>query len=483
MLKFSRYNVWSELDGRAGVFNGLTGSFTVMDAVDRRRIESFVHVGGPGDGVEALLTDLVSKRVIVNAGHDELAELRRRYDDTRWRSDALAYTVVTSLGCNFDCPYCFESKHPSLLKPLVADALVDVLRDSLPNIGRLSVTWMGGEPLLGSNQLLDLSARFIEVCAASGKEYSASIITNGWYLDSGMARALTAAKVSSAQVTIDGPPDVHNTNRPHTSGGPTFDRIVQNVADAADEIDIHIRINVDTKNAHRVEELLAMLARSGLAGRVRVGLGKITDAVSNEAAPLATYSKSCLNGPEFGAYEMAFNSVAESYGFGFPDPPKPIGTPCTAVRSGEIVVGADGEMWKCWDDIGDSSQVIGTVFDYRTTNAELHKWFRYHPADDPQCSTCIAMPVCMGGCAHHDFHTDDREARCGSFRHNHAERVTEYLRRSLGLEAGPLPELPRFGGRRSQATMPTPVSLSRRRSTTLDPRGTTPVGDPRARVS
>ena len=135
------------------------------------------------------------------------------------------------------------------------------------------------------------------------------------------------------------------------------------------------------------------------------------------------------------------------------------------MRSGEIVVGADGELWKCWDDIGDPSQSIGTVFDYAVSNDNLGQWLDYHPADDPQCSTCVAMPVCMGGCAHHEFHSTDREARCGSFRHNHVARITEALRRAVGLEPGPIPELPRFDAPAPPTA--TPVMLGPRRGTRL----------------
>jgi uncharacterized protein len=456
-LTFSRYNVWAELGEQSAVFNGVTGSFTVMSSAERDRVVDFVEADGSGEGIDALLTDLVTRRVIVNDHADELAELRRRYDDSRWRSDALGLTVVTSLGCNFDCPYCFEDKRPSLLKPAVADALVGILEDSLPSIGRLSVTWMGGEPLIGKAQLLALSERFIETCKLHGKEYSASIITNGWYLDGPTAAALAAVRVGSAQVTIDGPPDVHDVKRPHANGGPTFARIVANLADAADHLDVHVRVNVDTSNAHRAEELLVLLASAGLAGRIRVGLGRITDASSNAAAPLASFTTSCLNAPQFAEFELAFTALAESYGFSAPSPPRPVATPCTAVRAKEIVVGADGEMWKCWDDIGAPDQAIGTVFDYTVTNDRLDQWFEYHPVDDPQCSTCIAMPVCMGGCAHHHFHSADPEARCGAFRHNHVGRITQVLERVIGMEPGAI-VLPRFDNA-SPALVGTPVSL------------------------
>ncbi|HSL58841.1 MAG TPA: radical SAM protein [Acidimicrobiales bacterium] len=472
-LAFSRYNVWAEVGDQAAVYNGTTGSFSVLSTAERDQVIDFVERDGPGEGIDALLTDLVTRRVIVRDHTDELGELRRRYDDSRWRSDALAFTVVTSLGCNFDCPYCFEDKHPSLLKPEVADALVGILTDSLPAIGQLSVTWMGGEPLLGKAQLLALSERLIEVCTRHGKEYQASIITNGWHLDGPTAAALAAARVRSAQVTIDGPPDVHDLKRPHVNGGPTFERIVANLAEAADHLDVVVRINVDTTNAHRVDELLAILADAGLAGRIGVGLGRITDAVSNAASPLASFTTTCLSTAQFGEFELAFTRVAESYGFAAPSPPRPTASPCTAVRAREIVVGADGEMWKCWDDIGDPDQLIGTVFDYTVTNDRLDRWLGYHPADDPQCSTCIAMPVCMGGCAHHHFNSDDPEARCGAFRHNHVGRITQVLERVLGVTPDEPPSLPRYDLGPAQPAVSTAVALGptrRRRDHLADAR-------------
>jgi len=461
-MKYSRFNVWAELGDHVGLFGGVSGAFVVMDPEQRRQVDGFVAGADTGTAVADLLHQLVEMGIIVNDDHDELAVLRSRYDAGRWHSDSLGYTVVTSLGCNFDCPYCFEAKHPSLLKPAVADALVEVLQDSLPSINRMHVTWMGGEPLLGKKQLLDLSDRFIEICDANDKTYAANIITNGWHLDRATARALVERRVEGAQVTIDGPPDVHDVKRPLVNGGSTFGRIVDNVVEASEEISIGIRINLDTTNAHRAEELVAILAGAGLAGRVTLALGKISNAVGNEASPLATYTKSCMTAPEFGAFEMAFNRVAESYGFGYPGTPGPVGTPCTAVRAGEIVAGSDGEMWKCWDDIGDADRSIGTVFDYRTSNEELQRWLAYHPVDDAQCSTCIALPVCMGGCVHHDFNSDDREARCGTFRHNHAERIEEHLRRTVGMEPGPVPALPRYDAP-AAVSHSTPVSLSPRR--------------------
>ena len=212
-----------------------------MTRDERTEIDAFLGGTSNGESIQSLLEELVRSRIIVSDDCDEITELSGRYDDSRWRSDSLGYTVVTSLGCNFDCPYCFESKHPSLLKPEVAEALVEILEDSLPSINQMNVTWMGGEPLVGKKQLFELSKLFMALCKDHDKQYAASIITNGWYLDAETAKELTAHNVRRAQVTIDGPPDIHNLKRPHRNGGPTFDRIMENVVAACEHIEVFIR--------------------------------------------------------------------------------------------------------------------------------------------------------------------------------------------------------------------------------------------------
>ncbi len=39
----------------------------------------------------------------------------RGYAASRRNSRRFALTIITSLGCNLDCPYCYEKEHPSIL--------------------------------------------------------------------------------------------------------------------------------------------------------------------------------------------------------------------------------------------------------------------------------------------------------------------------------------------------------------------------------
>ena len=97
------------------------------------------------------------------------------------------------------------------------------------------------------------------------------------------------------------------------------------------------------------------------------------------------------------------------------------------MRANELVVGSRGELYKCWDSVGDQSEVIGDIRDRASPNSRLAKWLSYDPFQNQECRGCIALPVCMGGCAHHAFDKLLYENRCGTFRHTFQEQVSRFV--------------------------------------------------------
>ncbi len=436
-MQYSRYNVWSEAGGRHWVFNGVTGALVDLTGPERAAADALVGSGAtPGSASHFdKLAQLVRCGVLRNDGVDELDELERQYRFDRLGSGAMALTIVTSLGCNFDCPYCFEEKEPALLQPEVADAIVAMVSDSMPGLERLSVTWFGGEPLLGREVLYDLSDRLIERCDANGTSYSARIVTNGWHLTEPVAQALAQRRVRAAQVTIDGPPRIHDARRPHATGRGTFERVVTNVATAVDHLQVDVRVNLAGDNIGVLDELLDALAARGLAGRVPVSASPLTDIATNAQAPLASYESTSLTTPQFADVEIEFAALARRHGFQADDGlPSRRRLSCAIVTPTSIVIGPRGELWKCWDEVGDSSAVFGTIHDYHQPSPMIRKWATYSPFDDQQCRGCIALPVCMGGCPQIAFHQTDRDAQCGTFRFNHQRKVDLAAARAAGLD-------------------------------------------------
>ena len=96
-------------------------------------------------------------------------------------------------------------------------------------------------------------------------------------------------------------------------------------------------------------------------------------------------------------------------------------------------MGARGELYKCWDSVGNQREVIGHLRSWRDPNDRVLKWLRYDPFTDEGCRSCIALPTCMGGCAHHAMLDRAGDSKCSTFRTTYREQVEEY---AAAAEAG-----------------------------------------------
>lgn len=430
MLTWSRYNIWAEEDGAAFVFNGVSGALVQMTSEKRAKTELAVAAGPADPEDEATLVQLVRMSVVVSDDVDELARLERRYEAAR-SAGPFAVTIVPTVACNLDCPYCYEDKQPGRMTPEVAEAVVDLVRSQLhrPSV---YVTWFGGEPLLAPDLVLGLSDRLIASCDDAGVPYRAHIVTNGWFLDGEMARALAARRVELAQVTLDGPANVHDRYRPRRGGGSTFERIVDNIGEAADHVRIGLRVNVDRGNVGEVEALLDELRSRGLGGRISVAFSRIGGG-SNPEAPGWRYETPRFSVAEMAAVESALESATSARGLTPSALPEPLSTPCGAVRDDGRVLGPNGQVWRCWEDVGDETKVVGSVFAPGDEDAPagVRLFDDFSPFRDRQCRSCVALPVCMGGCPASKRHSDHDE-QCRTFRHNHRQRIRRAAAEVLG---------------------------------------------------
>ena len=423
----SRYNVWVADGPSSYVYNGISGRIVEVPTGQRAAVQQFIAGDDDAPADPGLLLALARANMIVPEGLDELALLRERYARSRHGQDRFHLTVVTSLGCNFDCPYCFEAKHPSLIDDDVRRQLLPLVDRKLRTARRLEVLWYGGEPLVGLGALLTLSDEFLARAAAAGAGYAASIITNGYLLTAEVARQLRERSVTAAQVSLDGPPAVHDRRRPLAGGRGSFDQVLANVVAVAGILDVGIRINLDAGNVAGLPELMGILAAAGLAGRVGVHLGHVLPSPGNPLSPGAAYGTSCLPRAAFAEAEQEFADLAAGLGFATGEAAAPTGAPCTAVRANELVIGSRGEIYKCTETVGDPHEVVGNLRDWPREGDRLSKWLTYDPFTDPECRTCHALPVCMGGCAYHAMNGSAADSRCSTFRFRHREQVRRLI--------------------------------------------------------
>jgi uncharacterized protein len=432
-MQHSRYNVWVERANAAYVFNGISGGLLRMSRTDQHRLHAFLQGHPRAECSPRLLEQLVIGRMLVPTGADEIQFLAKRYAAGRYDKSHFNLTLVTSLGCNFACPYCFEPKQPSVMNSDVQSAVLRVLDKHIPNITSFRATWFGGEPLIGKKPLFALSDAFIDRTDRAKILYDAHIATNGYLLTKDVCLRLRDCRVSSAQVCLDGPPEIHDRMRPRANGKGSFWRIVDNLHHAVEYLKVVVRVNLDMRNAQHAEELLKILAQEGFAEKLTVYPGQLVS-IGTESAPSASYGNRCFESRQFAIEEQTFSLLAMTYGLSTPSLPSPVSAPCTAVRRNEVVVGSKGELYKCWDSIGTASEVVGHITEYDKPNGRLQKWLKYDPFRESECRSCIALPICMGGCADHAMNPLQYENRCGTFRHTYERQVLEFVK---AVEAKP----------------------------------------------
>ena len=180
----------------------------------------------------------------------------------------LLYYVMTTLACNFTCPYCFQQnlkQEKGYLTSTLLERIFGMIesfershKDS-QSPKRSLLTVMGGETLLSPHSLQ--VQQCVESLLSKAKALSLDTIfyTNGFYL-SEFASTLKSVHVN---VTIDGSRTVHNQRRVGPCGIETFDRIIEGIRTFLkvkdDKVKLFLRINVDKENIEDIDVLIEYL--------------------------------------------------------------------------------------------------------------------------------------------------------------------------------------------------------------------------------
>lgn len=437
----SRYNVWVHLDSAHYVFNAATGALRRLSDADHSALQRFLATKGGEPCPLPLLLSLVCEGMLVAEETDEVETLRGRYEKARLDRSRLNLTLVTSLGCNFACPYCYEVKHPSLMSEEVQQRVLRHLDEKLPGLESLDVCWFGGEPLLGQAALFSLSTALQARCRAAGVKYTAQIITNGYLLDEVTSRRLAGHGVTRAQITLDGPPEVHDRLRPLAGGKGTFWQIVKNLSHAVNYLQVTIKVNLDAGSYDQAATLLDILADQGLAGKLTV----YADRIRWDLAEPQGFGGSAEQGfdrREFGPLWLRFKALAVRAGFAAWSLPVPGGVSCASLVGGNLTVGSEGELYPCSSHIGNQDEILG---DLRTaTGAGSGEIFTgFDPFADPECRACAALPLCMGGCPHDAVALDPvtRANRCFDFFYSYRGEISYYAETQEARSAGAGPQI------------------------------------------
>lgn len=414
-LKLSCFNVTEKKANKLIVVNLKSGGIVSLDSKHAEKYHNF-EKGIFTETDDDFIKELFYGEMIVDKDFDEYKELLVESNILRFASDVLNLTIAPTTACNFRCPYCYEQgcQIHTMTKETV-NQLSQFVKNYYPHIANLNITWYGGEPLLEVDLIKEITQQ-LKQAVKPDCHYEATIVTNGFLLTPGIAQTLKQCGIKSAQITIDGSKADHDSRRIPPNGKPTFEKILDNISLVSDILNITIRINADKTNMLNASELFSHLEKRSLKDKVKFYISPVTDFNS----PISDMG-SCFTPQEFSSAEMDFYKIAIQRGFTI-DPLRErfgIGI-CGAVSLNSFVVDPLGNLYKCWDDIGITDEIVGSIYDPPELTSNIIKWLSYNPQHEG-CSECSVFPICMGGCPRLIVH--DKEPLCETFKYNLSARV------------------------------------------------------------
>ncbi len=391
----SRYLIWTTVPGTQGIavanlFRGTCGMCSPLEWALLAEADDL-----PCD--HPFVTRFVQRGLVVN--FDERAALQTLGRAACAIPHGVSLTICPTMGCNFDCPYCFSTHHGKKMSLQVQDDVVSLAQRMLDASGakKLSVTWFGGEPLLAPRVIESLSSRLISLVEQRGGTYNANIITNGYLLTQEVADMLAEAKVQHAQVTVDGIGATHEATRRLADGSPTFDRIVANLRDNKLGFHVHVRCNVYENNRCEFDDLRAFMERVARASGNDIACfpALVRD---NAAAGRRGHQVDLVRGADMGDL-LVFQRVRH---FG---PAR--GSFCGAHSLWDVGIDEQGRLHKCWEAVDKPALSFGTAHDWNPADPiatasspnNLTKFLNTaQPTSDTECLNCVWLPLCAGGC-------------------------------------------------------------------------------------
>ena len=119
----------------------------------------------------------------------------------------------------------------------------------------LTITWFGGEPLMATDVIEELSPRLVSLAEERGVGYKAWVFTNGYLLSEDVVDLLLRCRVTRVHIPLDGVGATNDATRRLVGGGPTFERILDNLKLLKPPMRTLIRANTHEGNVGEIDEL------------------------------------------------------------------------------------------------------------------------------------------------------------------------------------------------------------------------------------
>ena len=314
--------------------------------------------------------------------------------------------------CNLRCTYCYADGGtygavPCLLAPGTARRAVRFLLDNSGDRDHVTLIFFGGEPLLNMPAVSAAASEAISYGRKMGKAVHFSLTTNGTLLNPEIVTFLHANRVSVA-VSMDGPRDIHDRNRPDVSGNGSYNEIVSRLGPLLKDspVPVAARVTLAPDQWHRVVEVFDHLIGLGFH---EVGIAPVSPVsktllptVGQEAALLRDFR---LLAGRFVAHArkglvLPFSNILDLLGRIHLGQTKTVS--CGA-GFGYMAMDAKGQFFPCHRLAGEADFCVGSLETDVDTDRINSCLGSLNKGRKQSCCKCWARTLCAGGC-HYENH-------------------------------------------------------------------------------
>lgn len=349
------------------------------------------------DSVEEIFKELGIQSDFPTAGSDRVGP----------RLHAVSLAVAQT--CNLGCTYCYAQGGtfgaPAQNMPLktALDAVELLFRETRPG-EQVSLSFLGGEPLLNRSVIMAATERAVALAAIRKCVLKLSITSNGTLIRP-EDFAFFEAHGFAVTISLDGVGEVHNRQRPFKNGGGSYERVLERIRPGLEQqrrMQVSARVTVTPKNIDLVQTLETFIGMRFHS----VGFSPLLNAPAGGELnqqhlaimleQMIACGRRCESAIVAGRRYPFSNMVTalQELHRGTHNP-----YPCGA-GIGYFGVDAAGVLYACHRFVGDEAHRFGTV-ENGVDRARQDVWMQErHVNHQEPCRDCWARYLCGGGCHH-----------------------------------------------------------------------------------
>lgn len=320
--------------------------------------------------------------------------------------DTQTVTIFSTNDCNARCYYCFEDGiQKNEMTRDTAEQIIKFICSYFPH-KKLQIQWFGGEPLMA----MDIICFITEGLHRHGYQLSTHITTNGSYITQDVINFFKRKYESvSFQITIDeiGMKYANIKRYVDIPKEKAYDHVI-NACKLVLENELYLSIRINFlpqkfEDAKLIYSHLYQTFENIKTGFLRIYMSPIT--LSEDCSSCSSNEVSSTLFLELLRFQYEhntgrFTSIEERVQLLQSFYLKPKSSFCGATRRYNLVITAEGKIYKCHRFVkykGDK-YVVGDIWRGVDKDKEAYKDFSDIRIKDAQCKNCRALPICQEGC-------------------------------------------------------------------------------------